>query len=332
MGYQNIAESVAVKFDLFNNSGEGASSTGLYVNGAAPTVPAQNLIPSGINLHSGDMMEAHIAYDGATLTLTLTDLVTNVSFTEPFTIDIPGTVGGPTAYIGFTGGTGNETSTQQILSWSYEPGMVPYQPRGFSSAAGLSANGNASVKGSVIVLTNPTTDAGRYQDSSVFFKSPVNVQSFNTDFNFELTSASGDGFTFAIQNNSPTSLGANGDGLGYLGIPNSVAIKFDLYNNAGEGPDSTGIFTNGALPTVPAIDLTPSGINLHSGDMMHAHMSYDGNALTMTLTDLVTNASFTYPFVVDIPTIVGGSTAYVGFTAGTGSLTAVQEILDWTFE
>jgi len=31
---------VAVKFDLFDNAGEGVNSTGFYTNGAAPTVPA----------------------------------------------------------------------------------------------------------------------------------------------------------------------------------------------------------------------------------------------------------------------------------------------------
>ena len=120
--------------------------------------------------------------------------------------------------------------------------------------------------------------------------------------------------------------------LGYQGIGDSVAVKFDLHSNAGEGIDSTGLFTDGALPTVPSIDLTGTGINLHSGDMMHAHLSYDGNALTLTITDLVTNATWIRPFAIDIPTIVGGNAAYVGFTAGTGNSTAVQQILNWTFE
>ncbi len=328
LGYQGIGESVAIKFDLHNNSGEGPDSTGLYVNGAAPTTPSINLTGSGIDLHSADLMDAHITYDGTTLNLTLTDLVTMATWTQPFTINIPATVGGSTAYMGFTAGTGNLSATQQILSWSYEPVLVPYEPKGFSSAAILAVNGSAALFGLTIELTSGTP----YQAASAFFKSPVNVQSFNSDFDFQLTSATADGFTFTIQNAGPTALGHTGDSLGYAGIPESVAIKFDLFNNAGEGIDSTGIFTDGALPTVPSIDLTGTGINLHSGDMMHAHLSYDGNALTLTLTDLVTNATWTQPFAIDIPTIVGGNTAYVGFTAGTGGKTAVQQILNWTFE
>ena len=75
--------------------------------------------------------------------------------------------------------------------------------------------------------------------------------------------------TFTIQNVGPSALGSDGGGLGFATIPNSVAIKFDIYNNAGEGPDSTGLYFNGAMPTVPAINLTGSGIDLHSGDYMN---------------------------------------------------------------
>ncbi len=328
LGYKGVGESVAIKFDLHNNSGEGSNSTGLYVGGAAPTVPAISL-PGTISLHSGDPMDAHITYDGTTLILTLTDLMTKATFSQPFTIDIPGTVGGSTAYFGFTGGTGQLSATQQILSWSYEPSAVPYVPTGFSST-GLSINGSASFSGSSLELTN----GGLYEASSAYFATPVNIQTFNTDFNFKLTSPTADGFTFAIQNIGPTALGHDGDSLGYMGIGKSVAVKFDLYQNAGDvSNDSTGVFVDGVRPTGPtSVNLTDSGINLHSGDEMDANITYDGETLTLTITDMVTLATWSHPFVVDIPSTVGGSTAYVGFTAGTGSLSATQQILNWTFE
>jgi hypothetical protein len=126
-------------------------------------------------------------------------------------------------------------------------------------------------------------------------------------------------------------LGAAGGGLGFKGINSSVAVKFDLYNNAGEGADSTGFYTDGATPTVPALDMTASGVNLHSTDIMHAHITYDGTTLTLTLTDTVTGASFTASQAINIPATVGGNTAYVGFTAGTGAATAIQQILNWTY-
>lgn len=82
-----------------------------------------------------------------------------------------------------------------------------------------------------------------------------------------------DGFTFTIQNTSPYALGGSQAGLGYVGIHHSLAVKFDLLNNAGEGPNSVGVFTAGNILTVPAIDLTGSGIDLHSGHIINAQIS-----------------------------------------------------------
>jgi hypothetical protein len=36
-----------------------------------------------------------------------------------YDVDIPGTVGGDNAYIGFTGGTGGFTSVQQVTGFRY---------------------------------------------------------------------------------------------------------------------------------------------------------------------------------------------------------------------
>jgi hypothetical protein len=175
------------------------------------------------------------------------------------------------------------------------------------------------------------TDGGTGENRTAWFTTKVPVSAFTTDFTFQQLNATADGMTFAIQNNNIWSLGDAGGGLGYQDIPNSVGIKFDLYNNAGEGSDSTGLYSGGASPTVPSIDLSSTAINLHSGDVMHAHMVYDGTNLTMTLTDTVTNGTVTEVFPVNIPSLVSGSTAYVGFTGGTGGLGATQNVLSWTF-
>ena len=77
--------------------------------------------------------------------------------------------------------------------------------------------------------------------------------------------------------------------------------------------------------------MTASGVSLHSGDVLHAHITYDGTTLTLTLTDTVTKASFTASRALNIPTTVGASTAYVGFTAGTGGLSSTQQVSAWTY-
>lgn len=198
---------------------------------------------------------------------------------------------------------------------------------GFTSMAGLTANGSAVLTGSVARLT----DGGTFEAGSLFSNTKVNVTAFATTFDFQLTNAAADGFAFVIQGVDPTALGTAGGGLGYQGIGTSAAIKFDLSDNAGEGNNSTGLYLNGAAPTGGAIDLSPSGIDLHSGHVFRASLSYFGGSLSVTLLDLTSGASATQMYTVDLPTLVGGSTGYVGFTGATGGLTAVQEVLNWTY-
>jgi hypothetical protein len=255
--------------------------------------------------------------NGTTPTTSSTKYSTAITINATETLEAiaveTGVTNSPVATAAYTIGTGSTT-------------FINYPSSGFT-ASSLSLNYGATVTGGLLQIT----DGGTGEERSAWFTTKVPVQSFITDFTFQLSNAAADGMTFAIQGNNIWSLGDPGGGLGYEGIANSVAVKFDLYNNAGEGIDSTGLYTGGAAPTVPSVNLSATGINLHSGDVMHAHMVYDGTDLTMTLTDTVTNATVTEVFPVNIPSIVGGNTAYVGFTGSTGSTTATQSVLSWTY-
>ena len=328
LGYATIPKSVAIKFDLYNNGGEGIDSTGLYINGADPFVPSTNLSSTGIDLHSGHIFDVQITYNGATLTVVIDDTATNAKATQTYTVDIPSIVGGSTAYVGFTAATGAKSATQDILGWSYTPSIAqPSYPRGFSPTR-LSLNGGAIVNGVRLQLTSGKTN----QTRSAFYKTAVNVQKFATAFDFQIKNGNADGFTFTVQGVGPTALGVGGAGLGYESMANSVAVKFDLHSNGGEGPNSTGMYVNGAIPTVPYNDLSTTAISLHSSDIMNAQITYDGSILTVVITDKLTLATTTQSYTVDIPTAVGGPTAYVGFTGASGGNTAVQEILNWLFD
>jgi hypothetical protein len=200
---------------------------------------------------------------------------------------------------------------------------------GFSNPGCMQFNGSTKLDDSRLQLT----DGSGNEAGSAFCTTQVDVRGFTTDFTFQLSEANADGIAFVIQNSSTgaSALGAAGGGLGWLGISNSIAIKFDLYNNSGEGDDSTGIYTAGAAPYTPSIDLTASGIDLHSGDTMAVHIAYDGTNLTMTITDAVVNATFTHTWSINIPAAIGGNLAFAGFTGGTGGSTASQKIESWTF-
>jgi hypothetical protein len=421
LGYAGINNSVAVKFDLYNNSGEGIDSTGLYQNGAQPTIPASDLSGAGINLHSGDTFSVHMTYNGATLAMSITDGTTGAAYNTSWPINIPQVIGGNTAYVGFTGGTGGTTATQNIKSWIFVSGTLQQAaapvfspaPGGYAAAqsvtlstptpgasmhyttdgstpnvssaiysqaipvsatetikaltvasgysnssvstgtyvissggggvglgggfvaGAMTLNGSATLNGTRLRLT----DGGGSEAAAAWYNSPVNIQQFTTIFSFQLTPGSNptaDGFTFAIQGNNTAALGPGGGALGFGNGPGgalsqkSAAIKFDLYDNGGEGVNSTGLYTNGAVPTVPAVNLTGSGIDLHSGDVMNVQINYDGTNLTMTITDPTANATFTYAWPVNIPSAVGANTAFVGFTAATGGLSAIQDIINWT--
>ena len=416
-GTPGIGKSIAVKFDLYSNAGEGTDSTGMYTNGASPTTPAVDMTSSGVVLLSGDIFNVHMTYDGTTLKWTVTDANNpSLTFTTSHVINIPSTVGGNTAFVGFTGGTGGATAIQEILNWTYvsslpvvaapvfSPASGVYNPgqqvtlsdstagstifytiagttqqytapivvdstttisayatlagavnsatanstytinstgnpfvnyAGGFSTAGLAFNGSTKLNGTRLQLT----DGGANEAGSAWYATPVNVQSFTSDFSFQLTNPNGDGFTFVIQNAAVSALGPLGGGLGYgpdtpggtPGIPSSIAVKFDLFSDAGEGTNSTGLYLNGASPTTPAVTLG-GGVNLHSGDVFNAHVIYDGTTLTLKLTDASTpSQTFTTSWTVNIPATVGANTAFVGFTAGTGGSTATQEILNWTY-
>ena len=264
----------------------------------------------------GDLI--YYTTNGTTPTVGSTQYAVPITVSSSETLEVLGAV---------TGFTSSPIVTQTYTINASTPAPAINFASGFTST-NINLYG-ATVQSGVLGLTN----GGSGEEYVAWYTIPVNIQAFTTDFTFQQTAATADGFTFAIQN-SPSNLwavGLNGGGLGYSGIASSIAVKFDLYNNAGEGSDSTGFYTNGATPTLPSVDMTGSGVNLHSGDVMHAHLTYNGTMLTLLLTDTVTNASFTTSTAINIPSTVGGNTAYVGFTGGTGGQTAIQKILTWTF-
>lgn len=125
-----VTQSVAVKFDLFNNDTlQEVSLVGLYKNGASPTGGGDtSLAADGIDLHSGNHFHVSIEYDGTTLKMTITDEKTLASAVRNFSVDIPAETG-PTAHVGVTAGTGGYMETQdgEIVSIGWHqrfPGSI----------------------------------------------------------------------------------------------------------------------------------------------------------------------------------------------------------------
>ena len=70
-----------------------------------------------------------------------------------------------------------------------------------------------------------------------------------------------------------------------------------------------------------------TGITLNSNHPLNVVLTYDpATTLHFSITDTVTTNNFTTSWAVNIPSIVGGNTAYLGFTGGTGGATCLMEV------
>ncbi len=308
------------------------SSAAYVINQSLPTTPTPVIAPGTGNYTSAQTVT--ITDPGTSIFYTTNGTAPTANstpYTAPFVVSATSNVQAMATETGFSP---SATAQSVITISSGSTGAVNFGS-GFS-AGGLQFNGHSKLNGTRLQLTD---SAATNESASAFWTTPVNVQTFTNDFTFQLTAPNADGFTFTIQNAGITALGPSGGGLGYgpdtvggtAGIAKSIAVKFDLYDNNGEGTNSTGLYTNGVSPTVPATTLG-GGVNLHSGDILHAHMTYDGTTLTLTIAD-TTNAAdtFTTSWPINISSTIGGSNAFVGFTAGTGGATATQEIITWTY-
>jgi len=120
---------------------------------------------------------------------------------------------------------------------------------GFGNAADMQLNGVATVTGATDTPPNALrlTDGMNAEASSAFNTTAQGIDTLDTTFTFTYGSVippNADGMAFVIQGNDPTSIGGGFDGLGYEGMPNSVAVKFDLWDRSGGAPtnNETGVF------------------------------------------------------------------------------------------
>ncbi len=226
----------------------------------------------------------------------------NYTTAEPVSIYGTGpTQPNPTSYVGFTGATGGLNSVQDILNWTYTSGATTIDDSGGFSASNLHLNGHASILGNGNLQL---TDGNNNESSSAWTPAPVNAGSFTTSFQWTFAGTNpnpADGFTFAVQNDSNTALGAGGSGLGYGGIPgDSFAVQINLYTGSGTGSGSDfGVGINGSVSH--PIDLTAHGINFQTnpGDTYQATISDDGQGnVTVTLLDTNSGATYTQTFNV----------------------------------
>jgi hypothetical protein len=116
LGYGGIDPSASIQLNVFAGTGE--STTGLGIDGAInhPTATTPN-----VDLTSGDPILVSLAFDGSTLTETLKDESTALTFSTGYSsLDLPTTLGADTAWVGFTGGTGGGEAVQTVKDFSFQ--------------------------------------------------------------------------------------------------------------------------------------------------------------------------------------------------------------------
>jgi hypothetical protein len=242
---------------------------------------------------------------------------------------------------------GNDSAASNVAKSTIGPINIdhgaPTGVPGFTDHSDLQGNGSAQFTNENLLRLN--NDFG--QAASAFTVQRVGIRGFSTTFQIRLHEGTqpnpADGLTFTIQTNSPTALGGAGGALGYQGIGNSVAIKFDVFNNEGETDNSTGLFFNGDFPGQPHapgevnIPLNANNVNLRSQSIKTITLTYNGIAHTLTeaihdpTPGQVNNGDFTTTYNVDVASRLSADTAFVGFTGGTGGLFSLQDVLNWKY-
>lgn len=192
--------------------------------------------------------------------------------------------------------------------------------------ASFSLHGDAVVDGSRIRLTRSTNNLA----GSAIFYEPIQLahdRSFSAYFTFRMTPTgapnqpTADGIAFILHNDTKH-VGDRGVGIGYRGIQSSLVIEFDTFPNGEEGdPDGNhiGININGDTKSI-AIATAP--LTLASGTTRHGWIEYDGSTKTLEVrvADSTTRPEVaTLSHTIDLRDILQDS-AYLGLTAGTGSL------------
>jgi hypothetical protein len=220
----------------------------------------------------------------------------------------------------------------------------------FSNPSGLQINGNAAVvngvpgDGKVLRLT----PANFSQSGSAFSTTQITLganNSFSTEFSFRITGSGGasdndglgaDGIMFVVQPVS-NNVGTGGGGIGYQGIPTSLGIEFDTWNNGGSlGDQNDGnhvaVNTNGNLTDM---FLTHISTPMNNGALWYSWIDYNGatNALEVRLsqTSVRPGAALIQTNSIDLSTTLGTNSAYVGFTSGTGAAYGNHDITSWQF-
>jgi subtilase family serine protease len=208
-------------------------------------------------------------------------------------------------------------------------------PVSFNSS-GLGWSVNESGAYSTPAISNNllrATDGALYQARSVFYHVPQYIGAFKAAFTYQDVGGGGaNGVAFVLQNDARgvSALGGIGNGLGYGGITNSLAVELNVYSGDGYSAGYI-VLTNGLIGT--GSDFHPTGdINLASGNPINITVNYANGQMALKFVDPVANKTFSTNLSIgNLTSTVKGETAYVGFTGASGAVASTQSITNFSF-
>lgn len=227
----------------------------------------------------------------------------------------------------------------------------------FSDLASLSTVGDAVILDTTRCRLTPS-DHGKA--GALWHAVPQRLdEGFQLVFRFQISNGSafddpqstrgGDGLAFVIQNNDAFQLGGGGGDIGYAGIPNSLAVEFDMFNNgSGDNDPNDNHITIQSLGARPnshfgeaAIAQGTPGVDMADGAVHTARVDYSPGRMRVYMDNLQVPVVDVQLDLHSLAATEGNpsgdsilnpetGTAYIGFTAGTGAAIQNQDILYFT--
>lgn len=215
----------------------------------------------------------------------------------------------------------------------------------FSNVSELNLYGVSSATSTTDGAVIRLVDANPHQAGGVYTKTQQSINQFSTLFKVKVSNAGGtvdncnsevggDGMTFVLSKNIP-SLGGSGGGLGYAGLAESFAVEMDNHcDREFADPNSShlGLIQNGVVKHVDIPNETANiAPDMENAQPWYVWVDYNGTTLEVRM-----NQSDSRPLdanlsqIIDLNNIVADS-AYIGFTAATGTNYGTYDLLAWQF-
>jgi hypothetical protein len=221
----------------------------------------------------------------------------------------------------------------------------------FASTTGLSLLGSAATAqtadGTVLRLTTSETNKAGSAFTAGTVPFSAQGSTFSAFFQFRITSPGGiqpaDGIVFVLRDTGTSAIGQIGGGQGYDGIGNSIAVKFDTYQNINEMNDNhVAVQSNGVsleeftqTPYGVANCTNPTGVAgcMSNGDLWSVWIDYDGASIHVALADgSTTRPADLLSGPLAVPSLLKkASGVFVGFTAATGAGTENHDVVNLQF-